>query len=222
MEVNYRHRDKTRSFASPTPQVLEPTNFTTIEHLFIISLKRSFETRLAPILGRIQDKQVNYRHTIIEAVDGREMTDEHNPKALPNNTLACTLSHIKALKNAKAMGLPCVFIIEDDVDFSPNFKQRMDTIFPYLPHNWDGCWLNGSELLRNEPYNRYYLKILSMFGAYGYIIPAHRYDFFINGLEAGREPVDTFYKNVQRGMRCFKVREKLLWHTGMPSVRIPI
>ncbi|MEF3075156.1 glycosyltransferase family 25 protein [Methylobacter sp. Wu1] len=59
----------------------------------------------------------------------------------------CFMSHLNILRDAKKRGLENVLIIEDDLDFSPDFNSRIDAAIVELTNsNW-GVFYGGGRLL---------------------------------------------------------------------------
>ena len=61
-------------------------------------------------------------------------------------------------------------IIEDDVFFVDNFVERLLNTIKELPDDWQGLWLGGYERKNSEPFKDGITKIVSQFGAFGYIV----------------------------------------------------
>ena len=51
--------------------------------------------------------------------------------------VACTVSHLSAIHHAYESGAELALITEDDVDFSPNFAQKLNIAITSAPHEWE-------------------------------------------------------------------------------------
>jgi GR25 family glycosyltransferase involved in LPS biosynthesis len=66
-------------------------------------------------------------------------------------TLACCLSHlflyIKIYKENKDNDKEVFLIFEDDCIISPQFDERLEQMYKYVPDNWDMIWLGWKRFL---------------------------------------------------------------------------
>ena len=93
----------------------------------------------------------------------------------------CLLSHLKALKQARARGDERICIFEDDFEFliSP---QQYKSILAAIPPEADVVML-GWYVYESAPYNDLFRKVLRATTASGYIVHARFYDTLISTLE---------------------------------------
>jgi len=90
---------------------------------------------------------------------------------LSNYVIACSLSHVGAIRSAQALNLPEVLIVEDDVEFSINEKD-IDFIMLQVPEDWDLLYLGGGiRNWRTQPTTRINENILQP----GYVDGLHAY-----------------------------------------------
>jgi GR25 family glycosyltransferase involved in LPS biosynthesis len=95
----------------------------------------------------------------------------------------CTLSHLTALREARARGDPALLIFEDDFEFLVP-KETLDDIFAHLPPDYDVVMLSYN-LLRSEPYDDRFVRALEVQTASGYLVHSRMYDRLIATLEEG-------------------------------------
>jgi GR25 family glycosyltransferase involved in LPS biosynthesis len=124
--------------------------------------------------------------------------------------IGCTQSHVNILKKARADGLACVTIFEDDFQFVVSKEEYAD-ILNNLPPDYDVVMLSYN-LIRSEPYNDRFGKALDIQTASGYIVHSRFYDTIINRLEEGlvqyrQNPHDSAYIN------------DMYWKSLQPSAR---
>lgn len=210
-------KDKKHSFCQITRRFKEvvepiPTNNVFVENMFVITLDRSEESRYLPLLAKIETQKVTYPITKIEAIDGRGIDAFDNPNNLTFNTYACMLSHIKAIKTAQKMDLPCVLIIEDDINFAANFTNRLDNLMQWLPANWDAVWLGGAVAIRPDDYNEHFVRVRSNWGGFGYIVRNTIYQKFIDGLISHKLDCDNYYRATQSKINCFRPKANIIFH----------
>lgn len=95
----------------------------------------------------------------------------------------CTLSHIRVLTLARDRGYPSVLIFEDDFEFLVP-KETLDDVLTHLPDDYDVVMLSYN-LIRSEPYDDRFVRVLEAQTASGYIVHSRMYDRLIATLEEG-------------------------------------
>ena len=95
----------------------------------------------------------------------------------------CTLSHLEVLKLAKERGLPEVLIFEDDFQFLIT-REEWTELLAHLPADYDVVMLSYN-LLRSEPYNDRFGRVLEVQTASGYLVHSRFYDTLIETMEDG-------------------------------------
>ena len=98
-------------------------------------------------------------------------------------SIGCTLSHVNVLKLARERAYPAVLLFEDDFEFLVS-KEVVDDVFAHLPEDYDVVMLSYN-LLRSEPYNDRFVRVLEAQTASGYIVHSRFYDRLIATLEEG-------------------------------------
>jgi GR25 family glycosyltransferase involved in LPS biosynthesis len=119
-------------------------------------------------------------------------------RELAPGEVACTMSHIGALKYAKEMGWPFLIVFEDDIIISSDIKDRIAFLFRLLPPDWEHVYLSGS------PHINYYPNLLipniqpSVYTnrTDGMIIRASAYDKVIRYLEGHWSTTDAMYSHL--------------------------
>jgi hypothetical protein len=123
-----------------------------IMNIIVISLKRAINRR-----KKIEEQlsKLNITATIMDAVDSENLTDEQKNKKihLPNGyrlgetfkpgEIACSMSHINALKIAQKNSWPYLIVLEDDVVLAEDFEKRIIFLFRILPAFWEHIYLSG-------------------------------------------------------------------------------
>lgn len=123
-----------------------------MNNIVVISLERAKDRRQR-IKQQLHD--LNLDAIIMDAVDGQNLTDEEKNKKihLPGGyrfgeqfkpgEIACTMSHIKALKIANEKKWDYLIVLEDDIVLAEDFKKRINFLFKILPNNWEHVYLSG-------------------------------------------------------------------------------
>lgn len=108
--------------------------------IYYINLDRSHKRR-----KNIEDAAIKYEITNlhrIQAVDGKNITIPYQVRGYrkyTNSELACTLSHIKAIKEAYHNGDELAIILEDDTGFGLLSKStlKLTDIIELAPKDWE-------------------------------------------------------------------------------------
>ena len=95
----------------------------------------------------------------------------------------CSQSHLEVLKLARDRGYPSVLVLEDDFECIVP-KETFDDILANLPEDYDVVML-AYNLMRGEPFNDRFGRVLDAQNAAGYIVHARMYDRLIANLEDG-------------------------------------
>jgi GR25 family glycosyltransferase involved in LPS biosynthesis len=141
-----------------------------LSNIYVITIKRNLErqTRMTNLLG-----EYNLQFSFIEGEDGGQLDKEKSKQVfdayksrahlgydVTKNEIACSLSHIKALKtfleNDKQ---DCALFLEDDISIS-NFES-LESAFKLMPkpNEWDLLYLGYQQMNMKIPIN-IYLKCL--------------------------------------------------------------
>lgn len=98
----------------------------------------------------------------------------------PVGIVGCAMGHIAILKKAKANGWKNVLILEDDMEWAPNFMEHYDTLKELLAAStWDVCMLAG--LFMDYEYPRVKTALCTN----AYIVNSHYYDKLMDNFETG-------------------------------------
>lgn len=118
----------------------------------VISLERAKERRERI---KAQLEALHLDAFIMDAVDNQNLSEEQKNKFLhlPNGyregdkfkpgEIACTMSHIDAIKIAKEKNWPYVIVLEDDVILAEDFEKRIKFLFRILPSDWEHVYISG-------------------------------------------------------------------------------
>jgi GR25 family glycosyltransferase involved in LPS biosynthesis len=112
------------------------------------------------------------------------------------NSLACLLSHLEIIKNAKENGYARILIFEDDVIFSKSFKEDISNIESY---DWKLLYLGASQFnWENIEISNNHYKCRKTLGTFAYAIDSSIYDDIIDGLEKREKSIDNMLSDIQR------------------------
>lgn len=145
------------------------------------------------------------------AIDGQLISDDEfnsvNPDGISGedasssgiienkNAMACLLSHINIIKDAKKNGYKKILIFEDDVLLSSDFTSRISKISEF---NWKLIYLGASQFNWSniKIKNGYYLSKNTL-GTFAYAIDSSIYDMIIEVLDTKRKSVDNLLVEIQ-------------------------
>jgi glycosyl transferase family 25 len=156
---------------------------------------------------RLHDIQNVIRHG---AVDGRGLTPRAEWKHSAG-AYGCLLSHLGIVRKAQETGLPAVLILEDDVIFHDDFRERFEEYAKQVPDDWDAIFLGGIHLEDPVPVSPGVAKLTDAFSTYAYGLRNNAYAAFLSDAETQRRPVDHTTRAMQRDFRFYCFTPHLAW-----------
>ncbi len=140
----------------------------------------------------------------------------------PMGYLGCTKSHLAVLKLAKENKLPCVFIAEDDLNFSihlSTYQEIWKIAFEYLENNFDVLMVSSNTIRANKSSCKMADKAIEAQTASGYIVHAKFYDKLIACLEqAVKDIVKYRSQNFTIDQAWKKLQPVSLWYICHPKL----
>lgn len=169
-------------------------------HVLLINLDHK-KDRLAKLHEHLKKVgQSDFVYERISGVSGKELplreisrmsrSDNAKRHGTDDRTgrLGCLLSHLSAIKLAKARGLPSVLICEDDVRFMPHnlAKNDIQKALNELPEEWGILFLGYYEVEKDriESYSDHLIKPACPYDMHAYFVNASMYDEFIEKFES--------------------------------------
>jgi GR25 family glycosyltransferase involved in LPS biosynthesis len=127
--------------------------------------------------------------------------------------IATLRSHKAILQHSLNLGLESVFILEDDVDFTDEFLNKLNDCLSELPENWDGIHLGGySPLGSTVNYSIFLNKCFASWGGYGYIVNKKAIPIILDKIKEEEMQIDTYIASLMPNLNWFKSKEKLVLH----------
>ena len=178
-------------------------------NIVIISLERAKERREKI---KVQLNALNIDGIIMDAIDGQNLSSEEKNKKihLPNGyrfgdmfkpgEIACTMSHINALKYAQEHNWPYLIVLEDDIVLAEDFEKRIKFLFKIIPMNWEHVYLSGIPRFNtfNRPNLQFANVVPSMFTecTHSMIIKNTAYNKVIDKLLLFETTTDDIYNDM--------------------------
>jgi GR25 family glycosyltransferase involved in LPS biosynthesis len=111
------------------------------------------------------------------------------------NAVACLMSHLEIIKDAKSKGYKRILIFEDDVKFIENFHSEFKKV---KDKDWKLLYLGASQFdwSRIEKLNGFY-KCKNTLGTFAYAVDSSIYEDIINLYQNGKKSVDNLLTEIQ-------------------------
>jgi GR25 family glycosyltransferase involved in LPS biosynthesis len=158
--------------------------------------------------------QYNINVERYEAVDG---TKHDRVGRMSHGEVGCLLSHLNILKKCKEDNVSNVLILEDDVEFRPNFDKLFSEYIEEVPE-WDILYLGATHALCYPYMNRppikvtdHVYKVYNAHATHAYAINSSCYDLLIDFVSKMEGPLDVIYTKLQAYLRTYIFRPHLAW-----------
>lgn len=166
------------------------------DKIYVINLERR-KDRYLQVCAELNKYQIDFE--IFKAIDGNPgiiLSDDHPLKNKPG-AVGCVLSHVKILEEAKKLNLKNVLILEDDVEFYPDYIEKFKKAASDLPSDWDLFYLSGntdSDKLQHFSGNIF--RCFGTFTTHAYAVNNNMFDEIIEGQLKLEHPADVFYNKI--------------------------
>ncbi|MCX4165227.1 MULTISPECIES: glycosyltransferase family 25 protein [Paraburkholderia] len=128
------------------------------------------------------------------------------PEALSHmrpQDFGCTMSHLNAVKEAKAAGASEVMIFEDDAFFDADFATRFPEFIEQVPDDWHMLFLGAYHFAQPIPVAPNIVKTVETLTAHAYVVRDTLYDAFIALNENPPAIVDRNNLLLQQKFNCY-------------------
>lgn len=135
-------------------------NYDEIWHEYDSSLEHFFERVVVINLDRREDRMKEFNKEIeemdwpfhsperVRAIDGN-LVGVPNGWTTGGGAWGCMSSHRRILEDAILDGVDTLLVLEDDVTFAPDFKQKITEFLHAVPKDWDQLMIGG-QLFRDS------------------------------------------------------------------------
>lgn len=124
--------------------------------------------------------------------------------------MACTQSHFACIKLAKERGLQNVWIMEDDIKFTPDFAEKAPKVIEELRGlEWDMFFFGGEPNRKIVPHSDLLVKTNGVYGAHSYLVNHTFYDKILATSTRNRL-LDVLYLSYHEPDKIFYLSKDLL------------
>lgn len=144
-----------------------------------------------------------------------------------NGDIGCTLSHLKVVKTAKALGLSKYVVFEDDVVFHEHLNVLIKLPSMQVPPDWDMIYFGGNhdggfryvysdgsdwDRTKNQqsPLTTNVIRLYRTFTTHAMVVRDTIYDAMIEVL-SNQEKVDISIASLHARFNCYGFRPHLAW-----------
>ena len=157
-------------------------------------------------------KANNINVEFIEAVDGSTIQDT---KGLNPGAAGCCLSHKKIFDKMRSdRSLRKVLILEDDIEFDPDFKNLFTRYYQHVPENWNLLFFGGSHNLPPKPINQFVHKLVKTFTTHCYAVKDTAIDALLEQFSDSNIfnlQADVHLYKIQKKIPCYGFRKHIAW-----------
>ncbi len=182
---------------------------TCFPHRMCINLARRRD-RWAKAQAQFQRQQIEVARW--DAVDGATIQVPPDWCYSPG-AYGCSLSHIEAVREAKARGYESLLIFEDDVEFHPELRALFPGWMAQVPGDWDAIYFGGIHRLQPRATAPNVLRLVETNSTYAYALRRTVFDAFLSINERSHAPVDETAKMLQKQFKFYCFWPHLAWVT---------
>lgn len=118
------------------------------DEVFLVNLKRRPD-RLVSVQATLRQCDWPFKWpTIFQAVDGNLVPHPHGWQS-GSGAWGCMRSHQQIFEQVMMNGANSVLILEDDVCFEPDFREKVKVFLQAVPEDWDQLMLGGEHVNTN-------------------------------------------------------------------------
>lgn len=148
----------------------------------------------------------------IEGIDGLTL---NNTGFLKPGAAGCCLSHKKIYQNIKKeKSWEKVLILEDDVEFHPDFKNLFKEYYKYVPNDWQILFFGGNHASSPIQINKYIHRLTRTFTTHCYAVKRSAIEILLE--QFSNENIfnlqaDVHLSIIQQRIPCYGFRHHIAW-----------
>lgn len=181
------------------------------DHIFCINLDRR------PDKWELCKEEFMKWHMEVErfsAIDGKlHLTPDHRIKA---GALGNCMSKMGVIKIAQKRKYDSVLILEDDVEFAPDFNGKFKEWSKEVPNDWDMLWLGGNHNLWNpndyskvDKYSPHLIRITNTYATHAFALRKTVFGTVLSALEPLYPEDDIILASLQKMCQAFSFMPNL-------------
>lgn len=168
---------------------------------FVINLDRRTD--------RLETLKVPFEYERFSATDGTTL--DEIPKKMKGH-IGCWDSHRRLLTKVLEDKLEQVIVMEDDVEFHPEFQERIDHYLNQLPDDWDLFYFGGWNIAEERKMYSERLDVAEkVLTTHAYMIRAKFIPILLEALNARKYKVDVVFCDALTKGKCFIANPVLAW-----------
>jgi glycosyl transferase, family 25 len=184
-----------------------------------LDLAACFPHRICINLARRQDRwekvQAQFQQHQIEverwnAADGAAIQAPPDWRYSPG-AYGCRLSHLEAVREARARGYESLLIFEDDVELHPELRNLFPGWMAQVPSDWDAIYFGGIHRLHPATAAPNVVRLVETNSTYAYALRNTVFDAFLSINERSHAPVDETAKALQKQFKFYCFWPHLAW-----------
>lgn len=150
-----------------------------------------------------QFKRLNLTVERFDAVDGETLAPEVVGTNRPGG-VACTMSHLAIIEDARRRGYEAIMVFEDDAVLCKDFNERLELFLTHAPADWDMLYLGISAMTNEIPVTQNIYRLLDGWTTHAYILRNKMFDEVIRrmGDQPNGEP-DEYYNAMMPERNCY-------------------
>ena len=139
----------------------------------------------------------------LPAIDFRSTTVPPHLSHMRPQDYACTMSHLTAVRQAKAAGSPEVLIFEDDAFFDPDFHRLFPEFIAQLPPDWHMLFLSCYHFAEPVAVAPNIVRAVKALTCHAYAVRSSLYDEFIALNRSPSAIIDRNNTILQERFNCY-------------------
>jgi glycosyl transferase family 25 len=149
-----------------------------------------------------------------EAIEAESLSREVVGDRRPGG-IACTMSHLAVIKEARRRGYPAIMLLEDDAVLCKDFNQRLELFLRIVPADWDMLFLGIDSIANEIPITKYVYKLLNGWTTHAYILRDKVFDAVIGRMgDPPRDEPDEYYNAMMPEHNCYVFLPCLSYQRG--------
>lgn len=180
---------------------------TCFPHRICINLERRPD-RWAKAQAQFQQHQIEVARW--DAVDGAIIQTPPDWRYSPG-AYGCTVSHLRAVREARERKDESLLIFEDDVELHSALRSLFPEFMAQVPGDWDAIYFGGIHRVQPAAAGANVVRLVQTNSTYAYGLRRTVFDAFLSINEPAHAPVDEAAKILQKQFKFYCFWPHLAW-----------